>query len=403
MKYLIPVVLALLGTLALVGCARKPLTPPSVVWTNDEVYVTTSPALGLAGGKAVVCVVSEPGVWAVNADGTTRWKWESEPMSAHSGPSTNADGSRLYVADDNKGVICFDVATGAILWQLAEQYGDCTPVVGPGGAIYVTSLDGVTRIRDLGDTAAVEWTVASPQQSTNVVLGASGVIYGISYGSFEPCAAKVFALDSSGKLLWQDTSHVTDDYGGVMNCPALDSRGRLLVASGCDSLVCFSPDGSVAWSAEAPGLYGGGITVGFGDRIYVQSYDDNCVYCLEANGRLKWMGATEASGDLNNVCALADSSIIFVGFGECVDCKNWNGTSRWSFNIVDSLDLSGQPRPANLEGDDSPTPLVGPDGRIYVGYGDGLCCLTVGGVPLANTAWPTYNHDNAHSGWAGRP
>ena len=21
---------------------------------------------------------------------------------------------------------------------------------------------------------------------------------------------------------------------------------------------------------------------------------------------------------------------------------------------------------------------------------------------MANTAWPTYNHDNAHSGWAGR-
>jgi outer membrane protein assembly factor BamB len=160
-------------------------------------------------------------------------------MSAHSDPSTNADGSRLYVADDNKGVICFDVATGAMLWQLAEQYGDCTPVVGPGGAIYVTSLDGVTRIRDLGDTAAVEWTTASPYQSTNVVLGSNGIIYGVSYGNWETGKATVFALDSGGSVLWQDSSSVTDDCGGVMICPALDSRGRLLVTSGCDSLVCF--------------------------------------------------------------------------------------------------------------------------------------------------------------------
>jgi outer membrane protein assembly factor BamB len=402
MKCLIRLVLVLLIALAFVGC-RKKLPAPAVLWTNDEVGITTSPALGLVAGKAVICVVSGPGVWAINADGTTRWKWESEPMSAHNGPSTNADGSRLYVADDNKGVICFDVATGAILWQLAEQYGDCTPVVGPDSAIYVTSLDAVTRIRDFGDTAAVEWTAASPHQSTNVVLGANGVIYGISYGDFELGAAQVFALDSGGRLLWQDTSHVTGDYGGLMTCPALDSRGRLLIASGCDSLICFSPDGSVAWSAETPDLYGGGITVGYGDRIYVQSCDEGSLYCLDSNGRMKWTREMEETGILNNVCALADSSILLADCEEYVDCRDRNGLVRWSFCITDSLDLVRRPRPSVLEGDDSPTPLVGPDGRIYVGYGDGLCCLTVGGVPLANTAWPTYNHDNAHSGWAGRP
>jgi len=35
-------------------------------------------------------------------------------------------------------------------------------------------------------------------------------------------------------------------------------------------------------------------------------------------------------------------------------------------------------------------------------YYDGICCLAAGNVRLANTAWPTYNHDNARSGWAGR-
>jgi len=399
MKYLIPVVVALVIALALVGC-RKKLPAPAVLWTNDAVDITTSPALGLAGGKSVVCVVGEPGVWAINADGTTRWKWESEPMSAHNGPSTSADGSRLYVADDNKGVMCFDVATGAMLWQLAEQYGDCTPVVGPGGAIYVTSLDSVTRIRDLGDTAAVEWTAACRYQRTNVVLGANGVVYGISYGNWEPGAAQVFALDSLGRVLWQDTTHVYDDYGCMMNCPALDSRGRLLVASGYDSLVCFLPDGSVAWGAEVSALSGGGITVGYGDCIYLQSFDEGTAYCLDSTGRMKWMRSLELPAP-NNVCALADSSILMWDCVECVDCRDRNGILRWSFSIPDSLDLAESPRRTTLEGDDFPTPLVGPDGRIYVSY-DGLCCLTVGGVPLAKSAWPTYNHDNAHSGWAGR-
>jgi hypothetical protein len=51
----------------------------------------------------------------------------------------------------------------------------------------------------------------------------------------------------------------------------------------------------------------------------------------------------------------------------------------------------------------APTPIVGPDGNIYLVYYEGICCLATSGARLANTAWPTYNHDNAHSGWAGRP
>jgi hypothetical protein len=48
------------------------------------------------------------------------------------------------------------------------------------------------------------------------------------------------------------------------------------------------------------------------------------------------------------------------------------------------------------------TPLVGPDGNIYLAGDFAVYCLAIGNVRLANTAWPTYNHDNARSGWAGR-
>jgi hypothetical protein len=379
------------------------LSPVAVLWTNDEIAPCASPALGLAGGQAVVCAVDDHGVWGINADGTTRWKWEREPMSAHNSPSTSADGSRLYVADDNRGVICFDVSSGVVIWQLDQQYGDCTPVVGPSGVIYVVSQDAVTRIRDVGDTAAVEWTVGSFHQNTNVVLGANGNLYGVSYGSWEPRAATVFALDSGGALLWQDTSHVIDNYGGLMCCPALDSRGRLLVASGYDSLICFNPDGSVARGGEAPNLYGGGITVGYDDRVYVQSPDDCYIYCLASDGRTVWVSEPPyGAGECNNVCALADSSIFFVSFQEYVGCLGWNGQVVWDFWIGDSLDAGRRSGRHCDEGDDEPTPIVGPDGSIYLVYYDGICCLAAGNTRLANTAWPTCNHDNARSGWAGR-
>jgi outer membrane protein assembly factor BamB len=379
------------------------LSPVAVLWANDEVDSYTSPALGMAGGQVVVCAVDGRGVWGINADGTTRWKWEREPMSAHYGPSTSADGSRLYVADDNRGVICFDVASGAVIWQLDQQYGDCTPVVGPDGAICVTSGDNVTRIRDLGDSARVEWQFnAGDYDATTVILGSNGMVYAISYGTWEDTPARLRALDSTGSLLWQDTTNVMD-YGYYMFGPALDSRGRLVVASGEDSLVCFNPDGSLAWSAEAAGLYGGGLTVGYDDRIYVQSTDYDLIYCLDSDGRMVWASAPpDGAGDYNNVCALADSSIFFVCDEEYAGCLDWSGQVLWDFWIEDSIETGSRSRHRRDEGDDEPTPLVGPDGNIYLTYYDGLCCLAAGNIRLANTAWPTYNHDNARSGWAGR-
>jgi len=379
------------------------LGPVAILWTNEEMQVWTSPALGMAGGQTVICCVDVNGVWGINADGTTRWRWQNGPMSEHNGPSTSADGSRLYVADDNRGLICFDVSSGAVIWQLDQQYGDCTPVVGPNGVLYVTDGSTVTRVRDLGDSARVEWTCNEGLESaTNIVLGANDVIYGVSYAGTHTYAARVFALDTAGVMLWQDSTHV-NDYEYFMFCPALDSRGRLIAASGFDSLVCFNPDGSLAWSAEAEALYGGGITVGYDDRIYVQSYDYCIIYCLDAAGRMVWSCEPEGvAGDLNNLCALADSSIFFVSEQEYVGCIDWSGQVLWDFWIDDFLGTGHRSGHHRDEGDDEPTPIIGPDGNIYMVYYDGICCLAAGNVRLANTAWPTYNHDNARSGWAGR-
>ena len=51
-----------------------------------------------------------------------------------------------------------------------------------------------------------------------------------------------------------------------------------------------------------------------------------------------------------------------------------------------------------------PSPVIGPNGDLYIVDPDyGLMCIADGGLRMAHTGWPTYNHDAAHSGWAGRP
>jgi hypothetical protein len=379
------------------------ISPMAVLWTNSEVESECSPVLGMADGHVVVCGVYYHDVWCVNADGTTRWKLPLDPMSARFAPSVSADGSRLYVADDNRGLTCFDVGTGAVIWRLDQQLGDCTPVIGPNGLMYVTRGGDVTRVRDLGDSARVEWTYNTGRGScTNVVMGAAGAVYGVNYGGSGRREAKVFALDTAGVLLWQDTSYM-NDHGDYRSCPALDSRERLVVANDMDSLICVNKDGSLAWAAGAPLLYGGGISVGYDDRIYVQSASDFSLYCLDSYGRFVWDVQTENfPGHENNLCALADSSVLSINGEDYITCIGWNGLVAWEFSIWDSLETAGRTASGRDEGDEAPTPAVAPDGNVYLCYDYGLCCLAMGSSGLAPTAWPTYGHDNTRSGWAGR-
>ena len=68
----------------------------------------------------------------------------------------------------------------------------------------------------------------------------------------------------------------------------------------------------------------------------------------------------------------------------------------------DSLDYARRRAPRS-EGDCIPSTVVGPSGDLYLACEDGLFWVSSSDLRMANTAWPTYNHDAARSGWAGRP
>jgi hypothetical protein len=376
----------------------------AIPWVNSDLYAESSPVLGSADGHLVICGVGDGEAWCANPDGTARWTWRNDSLSSDYSPSVSTDASRLYVANDSCGLLCFDVAAGTVLWRLEQQDGGCTPVLGPDGVVYVTGGQNVTRVRDLGDSARVEWTFSSGHGAhTNVVLGANGTIYGVSFGDWRERRVLLFALDSAGLLLWQDDESVAEGADGAY-CPAMDSRGRLLVTSNWDSLACFNFDGSLAWRASVPYVYAGGISVGYDDRIYVQGPGDYILYCLDSAGRLIWSCQTEYfPGAQSNLSALSDSTVLSISQEDFITCVGWDGRVAWEFNIDDSLGLRHVAGGGHDEGDERPTPVVAPDGNVYMCCDDGLLCLALGSTVLANTAWPTYAHDNARSGWAGRP
>jgi len=205
------IVLALLG--ALLGCGpRLRLAPPPAVfptttsWLSQldhaldgplasdgaRVFLTTRDgslrAVDLATGTALwrvrnragalaarpgVLVVAAPDgtVWAVDpASGSARWK-SASGVEGRLAPVFAGD--RVLVL--GKGLAALDLATGKLLWAVAEVTSAVAPALGA-DRLYVAAEAGVLRCHSLADGATI-WVKKTGFPSLGVPLAVDGRVY----------------------------------------------------------------------------------------------------------------------------------------------------------------------------------------------------------------------------------
>ncbi|MCL6583524.1 MAG: PQQ-binding-like beta-propeller repeat protein [bacterium] len=80
------------------------------------------------------------------------------PMKPGSGssPAISADGSRIYVLDNQGTLYAFD-ADGATIWTLDMKAKPASPTIGPDGIIYGVSEGQLYAVKDQGDWGEVLW------------------------------------------------------------------------------------------------------------------------------------------------------------------------------------------------------------------------------------------------------
>ena len=378
----------------------------AVTWYNvsEERCYDATPTLGMIDGQQVIYFTAEDGIDCFDLVGHLRWTAETGADGNAYAASLSPDGTRLYVAG-SEGLLCLDAQTGQRKWllpldTLPEGAVKCTPTLGPYGAIYVAVTGSndfeVGRVRDYGDSAALEWLIDLGEGGLDQTsVGRDGVVYAIGRMQQDFCD-RLFAIESTGAVLWIDSTTIR--FGGV---PAIDSRDRLLTAD-CwgDQLLCFEPDGSLRWSAAIIGPCTGSTAVAQDDRILVTNLDGRAT-AFDSNGQEQWSSDLKLVAD--NVPCIADdgSSVFYDPDDGLVYGLATDGKVLWEFSILDSLGLDKR-RARKLDGSYDPSAVIGQNGDLYLAGPNGVFCLSGANLHMANTAWPTYNHDNAHSGWAGR-
>ncbi len=326
-------------------------------------------------------------LWAVNPDGSEKWRYETSNFVAVSG--------------------------GMAPWLRGSA------AIGHDGTIYIASEDGV--LHALNPDGTVKWKFTSSEnkgwlrgiEGNPPAIDLDGTIYFAASGEFKvfdlsQTETRLFAIKPDGTLKW-DFPLLTGKMYGSEFPPSIGPDGKIYIDNGdgtTNMLFALNPDGTEAWHFNI-GIYTSSSTViGLDSTVYISgsSYINSSsritLFALNPDGSEKWR--FPKSGDpvkygsyLSNPVIGADSNIYFgihagsyLGGDGRLYALRPDGTPLWS-------------NPPSLGAIGHSPAVIAPDGTLYVGTGEGytnvyrgkLYAVNTKAFGVANTAWPMQGHD----------
>lgn len=377
------------------------------IGSDGTIYIGTSYWAMYAG------VAPEYGLYAINPDGTLKWKYTTGDTGPIRGsPAIASDGTIYFVVQRDSTTeatkssvedLYAITSDGNFKWnrRVAADplpgIGCLTPALGSDGTIYVNG-DG---IRSFGPDGNLKWTYGFYNAQSSPVVGRSGTIYSV-YKANDGVDG-ICALNPDGTLKWQYPRIGS----WMISSPALGTNETVYIGtSQFDPLgvyfIAISSAGSLEWSYKAKdagdircsAAVGGDGTIYFGTT----HADHNYIFALNPDGTLKWEYDThqDVQGpwghDLYASPAIdSDGTIYFASEFGYIYALNPDGTMKWKDSSI-----------GNAYGTYVWTsPAIGGDGTLYLGgiYGNALKAIITGSTGLSTTAaWPKFHYDNKNTG-----
>jgi len=334
--------------------AQGPATP-NLKWTFRAGLLAGSPAIGADGTLYFGSL--DGNLYALNPDGTQAWRSALGQISGMPALSTQ-DVIYVGVASPVEEMFYALNRDGTVAWSyhLAGYIVEASPLVGPGGAVYIAASNpqtGTGSLVALSADGAEKWRydVAS-RLPLSPAMGPDDTLYvGAANGN-------LYALDPQGGLLWQASL-------GVVNTScAVGSDGTIYVGTGVGYQALNPDDGNQIWSfVPANGEANSTPALEIGGRVYLTS-SANELYALDQDGTLAWTFTAEAEEDMDvsftSPVTTDVAGVLYLGTREGESLAiNPDGTLLWRLLLPEGgMILVG--------------PALGGDGTLHVGAGSNL-------------------------------
>lgn len=365
-------------------------------------------------------------IGAQTPQGTVLWTYTA-PSIISSSPALAADGT-IYIgaggslyAITNSG----SIASNSWVFSACPTFG-LSPSIGPDGTLYfgVGQCD-LYAVHPDGSLAWVHHLQSEFQYQINFrstpAIGVDNTLYFVAGG-------RLYAASASGTVVWEDI--LDNPSAGGFASPALGQDGTIYVGSTYgETAYAVNPNGSNKWSfmfrsgcSEAPTLgdgvyfaasslyaftllgsniWSGGVqlqgspVIGTGGRIYVAD-DGRVLNAITADGQISWLAVTSSPSLFSPTTPAVDAGgNIYYCCSNSVWMLNAQGQALWKLN------QPGDPGPGGEFALTSP--IIGPDGTLYVALGTTLYAIATGTNGPADSPWPMYQQNCRHTGKVERP
>ncbi|HUU29016.1 MAG TPA: PQQ-binding-like beta-propeller repeat protein [archaeon] len=346
----------------------------------------STPAIGSDG--TIYVGSNDSCLYAINPDGTLKWKYYTGDKIHYSSPVIGDDGV-IYIGSFSKGLFAVN-PDGTLNFNFLCPYPFssmilATPAVDcNNGKVYFGTLD--NYVYSVNTDGSFNWQYETGRYIHSApAIGTDGTVYiGSTDGVF-------YALNpEDGSLKWQYETGDQIEHSS----PAIDADGTIYVGSQDGVLYAFNPDGTVKWSYETSLQIGSPPVIAEDGSIYFAALWE--YYALDNNGDLKWkIDIIEDQYYLvgeTGTFTIGSDGTLYCGTG------NMDGGNKFFAISQEGVLLWEEPVGGRIYS----SPALSDDGIAYVASTSGsLYAFDTGtNAGLANSPWPKFAHDARNTGCA---
>lgn len=349
---------------------------PALSPNGDTVYV----GVELSNGNVAALI-------AVRTDtATDRWAGRTvrKPGLVTAAPVVSESGDTIYFAATAT-LYAINASNGTDRWPRPVELNGfifSAPAIGADGTIYVGTAGVENALHAISPNGTRLWSYILPDRNAGVVsspaIGVDGTIY---FGARD---GLVRAVSPAGELKW--TFPADRSVGPISSSPAIARDGTIYVGSEDQQLYAITPEGQWKWSFLTNGSIYGSPALGADGTIYFAAADQR-FYALRPDGTEQWRVPLVQTNSVSTPAVRSDGTILLGSDNGLLRSYRPDGSLARTFNTS-----AGEDEPMES------SPIVGPDGSVYIGY-DRLYKLRGSGARLSTaSAWPALGRDTGRRG-----